>query len=254
MEFSKDFIRSRLLKIKDILERALIIASTNEQKNRIKEQLFVVKADLEKLDQDKLTDTDIAKYRFTKDEEEVFRQEVYKEVSFDILETIPQISPSPYINDKELILINSYLCFFEKEYLPLFSTRYLKVDFSHQAVLDSFYAKFRRIQLMANKFFELIENVESSENERYTAEMQKLKRKRYRELLFNIDGFFSELQSFLELILENPTSEGILTEPNFLIEFENEETKIVNNIEAIEAVKDMYKFVLEVKQFIGLSG
>ncbi|MEN2997692.1 MAG: hypothetical protein ABDH28_01430 [Brevinematia bacterium] len=244
-------IRKRIENIKKMLESALALTKDPRRIESIKASLMLVMKDLKKLSEGTFSVEDLKKYEFSKNLEELEKEE--RPTSYDILETIPQIPPSPYISDKDLININSYISFFEKEYLPLFTPKYLKVVFSVQHKLDYFFSEFRRVQMFLSKYVELTENIEKSENEGYIAEMQKLKRKRFRELLFNLDRFLEELQRFLEDILENPTSEGTLLEPHLIIEFEPDENKIINNIEAIEAIKDMYKFVTEFRNYIGIA-
>lgn len=248
----KETVKKRIENIKKMLESALTLAKDPKRIQSIKSSLIMVNRDLQKLEEGELSVEDLKKYEFSKNLEKTSEDKV--PVSYDILETIPQVSPSSYISDRDLININSYISFFEKEYLPLFTTKYLKVMFSYQHKLDYFFSEFRRIQMLLSKYVELIENIEKSENDVYISEMQKLRRKRFRELLFNIDKFLEELQEFLDSILENPTSDGILLEPHLLIEFDSDENKIINNIEAIEAVKDMYKFVMEFRNYIGLAG
>ncbi len=243
-------VRKRILNIKKMLESALAITKDPRRIQSIKSSLLLIMKDLKKIDEGSFSLEDLKKYEFSKNLDSL--DEEKNQISFEILETIPQVSPSPYLSDKDLININSYITFFEKEYLPLFTVKYLKVLFSYQHKLDYFFSEFRRVQMLLSKYVELIENIEKSENEMYISEMQKLKRKRFRELLFNIEKFLEELEEFLEAILENPTSEGVLLEPHFIIEFQ-EENKIINNIEAIEAIKDMYKFVTEFKNYIGIS-
>lgn len=244
-------VRKRIENIKKMLESALKLAKDPKRVESIKTSLIMITKDLKKIDNGEFSEEDLKKYSFSKEEP---KKEEEINLSFDILETIPNITPSSYVNDREIIHINSYLIFFEKEYLPLFSTKYLKVDFSHQHKLDYFFSEFRKQQMLFQKFVELIENIEKSDSDIYISEMQKLRRKRYRELLFNLDKFLEELEEFLESILENPLEGGILIEPHFLINFEDIPNKVINNIEAIEAVKDMYKFVLEFRNYIGISG
>lgn len=253
MNIDKERIRRKIEHIKKMLESALVLAREPRRVESIKASLIMVTKDLKKLDEGTFSEEDLRKYESSRrtDEEETKEE---KPVSYDILETISRVSPSPYISDTELIDINSYITFFEREYLPLFTTKYLKVTFSHQHKLDYFFSEFRRVQMLLSKYVELVENIEKSENDMYISEMQKLKRKRFRELLFNIDKFLEELQEFLDAILENPTSEGILLEPHFVIKFESDENKVIDNIEAIEAVKDMYKFVTEFRNYIGVAG
>ncbi|MGC8870420.1 MAG: hypothetical protein ACP5PT_04935, partial [Brevinematia bacterium] len=178
-------VRKRIENIKKMLESALKLAKEPKRIDSIKASLILIEKDLKKLDRGEFTEEDLKKYKFSKEQE----TEEKVEVSFDILETIPRISPSPYINDKELININSYMLFFEKEYLPLLSSKYLKVEFSQKHKLDYFFSEFRKQQMLLQKFIELVENIEKSDNDLYISEMQKLKRKRYRELLFNLDKF-----------------------------------------------------------------
>jgi hypothetical protein len=244
-------IKDRILNIKKMLESSLKIANSPERINNIKALLIIVNKDLEKLEKGEFTEEDAKKYELSRKEEKAEKKE--KEIiSFDILETIPKVSPSQYIKDEEIVAINSYFYYFEREYLPILSPKYLKVIYSYQSKLDRFYSEFRRIQMLLQKFNELIENIEMSENPSYISEMTKLRRKRFRELIFNIDKFLEELQEFVETILENPTPEGILLEPNLIIEIEDEENKVINNIEVIEAIKDLYRFILEVRNFLGI--
>lgn len=244
-------VRKRIENIKKMLESALTLTKDPKRIESIKASLIMVIKDLKKIEEGTFSEEDLKRYEFSR---AIFEERTEKpEFSYDILETIPQVVPSPYITDKELININSYISFFEKEYLPLFTPKYLKVLYSYQHKLDYFFSEFRKTQMLFTKYVELIENIEKSENDIYIAEMNKLKKKRFRELIFNLDKYFEELQEFLDSILENPTSEGILLEPHFLIEFE-EETKVINNIEAIEAIKDMYKFVIEFRNYLGAIG
>ncbi|MCX8028887.1 MAG: hypothetical protein N2712_02715 [Brevinematales bacterium] len=243
-------IRERINNIKKMLESALALAKDPRRQESIKASLVLVMKDLKKIDEGTFTEEDLKKYEFSTREDKIEQVEI----SFDILETIPKISPSPHISDKELVDVNSYMDFFEREYLPLFTTKYLKVIFSYQHKLDYFFSEFRRVQMLFSKYVELIENISRSDSDAYISEMQKLRRKRFRELLFNIDKFFEEIQEFLESILENPTSDGILLEPHFLIEFDSDQNKVINNIEAIDAIKDMYKFVIEFRNYIGVVG
>ncbi|MCX8095950.1 MAG: hypothetical protein N3D81_00435 [Spirochaetes bacterium] len=239
------------MNIKKMLESALALTKDPRRIESIKASLIMVSKDLKKIDEGTFTEEDMKRYEASKYKE---TEQEPIEYSFDILETIPKVSPSPYISDKELVDINSYFDFFEKEYLPLFTPKYLKVLFSYQHKLDYFFSEFRKIQMLFSKYVELIENISKSDNDMYISEMQRLRRKRFRELLFNVDKFFEELQEFLEAILEKPTSDGILLEPRFVIEFDTFQNKVINNIEAIEAIKDMYKFVTEVRNYIGLAG
>jgi hypothetical protein len=244
-------IKDRILNIKKMLESSLKIANSPERITNIKALLTIVNKDLEKLEKGEFTEEDAKRYELSRKEEKAEKKE--KEIiSFDILETIPKVSPSQYIKDEEIVAINSYFYYFEREYLPILSPKYLKVIYSYQSKLDRFYSEFRRIQMLLQKFNELIENIEMSENPSYISEMTKLRRKRFRELIFNIDKFLEELQEFVETILENPTQEGILLEPNLIIEIEDEENKVINNIEVIEAIKDLYRFILEVRNFLGI--
>ncbi|MFN4245118.1 MAG: hypothetical protein ACK4F9_03085 [Brevinematia bacterium] len=251
MEIDIEKVRKRILNIKKMLESVLTITKDPKRIESIKSSLLLVMKDLKKIDEGTFSLEDLKKYEFSRNLESLDQEE--KKISLEILETIPQVSPSSYVVDKDLININSYMSFFEKEYLPLFTPKYLKILFSYQHKLDYFFSEFRRVQMLMSKYVELIENIEKSENEVYISEMQKLRRKRFRELVFNIDRFLKELREFLEMILENPTSEGILLEPHFLIQFQ-EESKVVNNVEAIEAVKDMYNFVIEFENYLGISG
>jgi biopolymer transport protein ExbB/TolQ len=245
-------IKNRVLNIKKMLESSLKIANSPDRIKNIKALLLIVNKDLEKIEKGEFTEEDEKKYEFSKVDEKKGEVNEERVVSLDILETIPKVSPSPYVRDEEIIDVNSYLAFFEREYLPILSTKYLKVIYSYQSKLDYFYSEFRRIQMLLQKFNELIENIETSESSSYISEMTKLRRKRFRELIFNMDKFFEELEEFVERILENPTPEGILLEPNLIIEIEEDENKVINHIEVIEAVKDLYRFILEVRNFLGV--
>lgn len=254
-------IRKKLEQIKHQLELIYKTSTDPNRRNRIEEELKKVIQDLKKLQEGTLKEEDLYKYEFyRKGDLELEEYEGKTIDDFPILRNIPLRPLSSrkdikdWIKDDEAQYLYSFIKFFEEQYLPLFTPKILSLEYSHAMKLDQFYYEFTKLEIDLRKYVEMLENIYSTDNENYVREMTKLKRKRYIELVTKAGQFFHNLQEFLEEILElYRKGEGVIMEPNKVIQLSKEEEHLTaNGLTVVAFLEDMLEFTKEIIEFLNL--
>ncbi len=233
----------------------LILNSSRDpaQRKRVMEQLKQVTMDLKKLKSGLFTDKDLARYNISWDSIRAKTQPEDEQFEFLILKNIPVKSPKNTVYDPELNELFSYLKYFEKEYLPVLSEHRIKLDYSHTSKIDEFYSLYNDLDRFLTKYIRLVEDVQTTDNDRLREELQRIQRKEYRGLLVKTATFFKRLNAFLEEILKaHSEGKAVVLNPDDVIEFEEGTGGLLEGFKIIDALRDLRQFTLEMLHYLNL--
>ena len=174
---------------------------------------------------------------------------------FSILSMIKVLKFSEFSRDKEMVAIISYADFFEKNYLPILSEYYIKLDYNSSLKRDTFYSRYMEIKKLLKEYNYEIEVHTRTEYDSIASYKDKSNvykiRQRY---LLSLDAYFKNLKSFTETLIGNYMSGGsIIMNPLdkiSLSEFEND--RRLDGYTVIDALSEMYTFYNEFTRFLGM--
>ncbi len=174
---------------------------------------------------------------------------------YRILKNIPVRQYRNDHGDREMDTIISYMDFFEKNYLPILSEYYIKLDFNNSMKRDSYYIKFMDIKKILKEYnYEL----DILHNEEYnTIAIHRDKSIVYKirhQYMLELDSFFKDLRNFLRYILNEYKGGGnVIMNPDNRIDLnEFEEYRALNGYRVVEALEEIKEFTEEIIRFLSI--
>jgi len=174
---------------------------------------------------------------------------------FSILSMIKVQKFSEVSRDKEMDAVISYADFFEKNYLPILSEYYIKLDFNNSLKRDTYYPRYMEIKKLLKEYS--YENEVHTRKEYDSIASYKDKSNVYKirqRYLLSLDAYFKDLRTFTETLISNYMSGGsIIMNPHDRIglsEFEND--RRLDGYTLIDALSEMYTFFDEFNRFLGI--
>ncbi len=174
---------------------------------------------------------------------------------FSILSIIKVRKFSELSRDKEIDAVISYADFFEKNYLPILSEYYIKLDYNNSLKRDTFYPRYMELKKLLKEYSYEIEVHTRTEYDSIASYKDKsnVYKIRHRYLL-SLDAYFKDLKAFSETLIGNYMSGGsIIMNPLdriSLSEFEND--RRLDGYTVIDALSEMYSFYDEFTRFLGM--
>jgi len=178
-----------------------------------------------------------------------------EETGFSLLSLIGVSRYRDDSKDREIDAVVSFSDFFEKNYLPILSDYYIKLDFSHSIKRDTFYPKYMEIKKLLKEYdYELdILNREEYNSIAHVRGKSVLNKIRQRFLMLN-DRFFKELKGFLEDIVDDFRNGGnVILNPTDKINLsEYESNRRLEGYSVIGTLTEMCSFAQEMVGFLSL--
>lgn len=157
--------------------------------------------------------------------------------------------------DNEMNAVIAYADFFERNYLPILSEYYLKLDYNNSLRRDTFYPRYMEIKKVLKEYAYEVE-VRSSEQYDSIASFKDksaVHKIRYRYLL-SLNSYLKNLREFLRVLVEDSGSDGtMLLNPDSVIAMsEFEYDRRLDGRTMLEGLKEMLSFAEELIQFLGM--
>jgi hypothetical protein len=182
-------------------------------------------------------------------------QELPPEEQFTILNFIKISRHSDIVKDIEMDAVTSYTDFFERNYLPILSEYYIKLDYSHSLKRDTFYPRFMEIKKLLKEYdYELeIQNREEYNTIALFKDKSIVHKMRQRYLL-TLDKYFKDLRNFVKLLIDDHRKGGniVLHPYQEIVMNEFEEDRRLDGYTVYEALEEMYVFFDEFIRFLGM--
>jgi hypothetical protein len=177
------------------------------------------------------------------------------EESYRILGRIRVINFVEGSRDTEIDAITSYVDYFEKNYLPVLSEYYIKLDYNHSMKRDTFYPRFMEIKKILKEYsYELeIQNREEFNTIALHKDKSIVYKLRQQYLLY-LDKYFKELKEFVEELLNDHSSGGsIVLNPLEIINMsEFEVDRKLDEYTVINAIVEMCMYFGEIIRFLAM--
>ena len=178
-----------------------------------------------------------------------------EERNFSILSMIKVRKFSEVSRDREMDAVISYTDFFEKNYLPILSEFYIKLDFNNSLKRDTYYPRYMEIKKLLKEYVYEAEVHSSREYDSIASFKDKSNvykiRQRY---LLSLDSYYKDLKSFTESLISNYMSGGSIIMNSLdkisLSEFEND--RRLDGYTVVDALSEMYTFCDEFTRFLGV--
>lgn len=177
------------------------------------------------------------------------------EGEYSILNTVPVTKYREESKDREMDAVISYMDFFERNYLPILSEYYIKLDFSHSTKMDIFYPLFIDIKKILDEYGYELEVQSRKEFTRIAvlrdrSIFNKIRQRYYVEL----NKFFKDLRDFLKVLIDDHMSGGniILNPYGRILLSEFEENRKLDNYYVKDALEEMYRFSEEFMRFLSI--
>jgi hypothetical protein len=175
--------------------------------------------------------------------------------AYSLLGYIPVSRHRDDSRDREIDAIVSYGVFFEKNYLPLLSDYYIKLNFSHSIKRDTFYPRHMEIKKALKEYnYELdILNREEFDSIAHYRDKSVIHKVRHRYLLL-LDRYFKDLRDFLDGVLDDLRTGGTIVlnpyEKVNLSEFED--NRRLDGLSVAEILEEMRAFSGEFTRFLSM--
>jgi len=182
-------------------------------------------------------------------------EEIEEAEGFSILSSIKVHKFRKESKDKEIDAVISYMEFFEKNYLPILSEYYIKLDFNHSMKRDTYYTRFMEMKKILKEYDYEVEIHSKKEYNAiaYYKDKSIVFKIRQRYLLA-LDKYFKDLQSFVKALMDDHITGGAMVSNPLdcigLSEFE--EDRRLDGYTVIDALVETYTFSVEFTRFLGI--
>ncbi len=244
-------------KVQDVIEKKMIIlkqlegvyrtSSSKQQRKRVLREIEALRHSIDDLENIRSLQQ---RYGLVRDEAERGEEDVFTLLNDIVVKKFRDES-----RDTEMDAVVSYVEFFEKNYLPILSEYYIKLDYNHSMKRDSFYPRYMEIK---KAFKEYGYEVEVQSKEEYDSiALYKDKsiifkmRQRY---LMALDRYFKDLDSFMIELMDDHASGGsiILNPLDFVNMSEFEVDRKLDGYTVIDAFIEMHTFCEELIRFLAI--
>jgi hypothetical protein len=243
---ARDELESKMHVLKQ-LEGVLKTSSDPEQKKRVARDIKEIKQSIANL-QNILSVQ--KKYGLV--------DEVYETEGEEIFKVLNRISVSKFqrgSRDTEMDSIISYVDFFEKNYLPVLSEYYMKLDYNHSMKRDTFYPRYMEMKKIMNEYIYEVEVQSREEYNKIAVYKDKsIIYKLRQQYLMSLDRYYKDLRAFFEDLLEDHSSGGsVVMNPLDLINMsEFEVDRKLDGYTVINSIVEIHSFCKEIIQFLAI--
>jgi hypothetical protein len=190
------------------------------------------------------------KYGLTQVQLELEGDEAFKLLS--------RIMVAKFINDSrdaEMDALVSYVDYYEKNYLPVLSEYYIKLDYNNSMKRDVFYPRYMEMKKMLNEY---MYEVEVQVREEFTSiavhKDKSLVYKLRQQYLMGLDKYFKDLRLFLDELMADHASGGssVLNPLDFVSMSEFEIDRKMDGYTVINALIEIQTFCDEIIRFLAI--
>ena len=190
------------------------------------------------------------KYGLTQEQQELEGDEAFKLLS--------RIMVAKFISDSrdaEMDALVSYVDYYEKNYLPVLSEYYVKLDYNNSMKRDVFYPRFMEMKKMLNEY---MYEVEVQVREEFTSiavhKDKSLVYKLRQQYLMGLDKYFRDLRSFLDELMADHATGGssVLNPLDFVSMSEFEVDRKMDGYTVINALMEIQTFSDEIIRFLAI--
>jgi hypothetical protein len=239
-------LESKMLILKQ-LEGVYKTSTDLDQRRRVAKQIRNVKRSISNL-QSILSLQH--KYGLFQDQQEAEGEDAFK--------LLNRITVTKFVNDSrdtEMDAIVSYVDFYEKNYLPVLSEYYIKLDYNNSMKRDIFYPRYMELKKILNEY---MYEVEVQIGEEYTKiavyKDKSLVYKLRQQYLMGLDRYYRDLRSFIDEILDDYSSGGssVLNPLEFVSMSEFEVDRKLDGYTVINALMEVRTFSDEIIRFLAI--
>jgi hypothetical protein len=171
---------------------------------------------------------------------------------------LSRIMVAKFINnsrDSEMDALVSYVDYYEKNYLPVLSEYYVKLDYNNSMKRDVFYPRYMEMKKMLNEY---MYEVEVQVREEFTSiavhKDKSLIYKLRQQYLMALDRYFRDLRAFLDELLTDHASGGssVLNPLDFVSMSEFEVDRKMDGYTVINALMEIQTFSDEIIRFLAI--
>jgi hypothetical protein len=239
-------LSNKLLILKQ-LEGVLKTSKDPEQRRRVAKEIKEIKRTISNLQSIISVQK---KYGFT--------DTAYEEEGEEIFKTLNRIPVEKFFRDSrdsEMDALISYAEFFEKNYLPVLSEYYVKLDYNHALKRDTFYPRYMELKKILKEY--VYEMEVQSREEFNTIAVYKDKSVVYKmrqQYFLALDRYFREMKAFLDKIIDDHASGGgIVLSPLDIINMsEFEVDRKLDGYTVINGIMEISKFCDEILRFLAI--
>jgi hypothetical protein len=176
----------------------------------------------------------------------------------DSFTMLSHIMVAKFINDSrdtEMDALVSYVDYYEKNYLPVLSEYYIKLDYNNSMKRDVFYPRFMELKKMLNEY---MYEVEVQIREEFTSiavhKDKSLVYKLRQQYLLGLDRYYRDLRAFLDELLGDHASGGssVLNPLDFVSMSEFEVDRKMDGYTVINALIEIQTFSGEIVRFLAI--
>jgi hypothetical protein len=171
---------------------------------------------------------------------------------FETLKAVEIQHFSPYKDDREINEAASLIVYFEERLWGAISDQHTKLDFSNASERDTLYRKLDQCVRSFKIFRQTLDDLEKTKSGEYVSQLNLMRAKQARVLLFDIHDFFKSVNKFLtNLISETEYGGAMILNPNeTMVYADYEKYATFQGMTVLAALKYMKQFVGEALQVI----
>jgi len=178
--------------------------------------------------------------------------------SDEAFKLLSRIMVAKFINDSrdtEMDALVSYVDFYEKNYLPVLSEYYVKLDYNNSMKRDVFYPRYMEMKRMLNEY---MYEVEVQIREEFTSiavyKDKSMVYKLRQQYLMGLDKYYRDLRAFLDELLNDHTSGGstVLNPLDFVSMSEFEIDRKMDGYTVINALLEIQTYSDEIIRFLAI--
>jgi len=176
----------------------------------------------------------------------------------EIFKTLNRIPVEKFLKgsrDSEMQALISYVEFYEKNYLPVLSEYYMKLDYNHSMKRDTFYPRYMELKkIMKEYVYEVEVQIGEEYNSIAVYKDKSIVYKLRQQYLMLLDKYYKELKVFLEELLEDHSSGGsiVLNPLDFINMSEFEVDRKLDGYTVINGILEICSFCDEIIQFLAI--
>jgi hypothetical protein len=239
-------LESKMLILKQ-LEGVYKTSTDLDQRKRVAKEIRIVKRTISNL-QSILSLQQ--KYGLSQDQQEEEGEDAFK--------LLNRITVTKFVNesrDTEMDAIVSYVDFYEKNYLPVLSEYYIKLDYNNSMKRDIFYPRYMELKKILNEYMYEVEVQIREEFTKIAVYKDKsLVYKLRQQYLMGLDRYSRDLRSFIVGILDDYSSGGssVLNPLEFVSMSEFEVDRKLDGYTVINALIEVRTFSDEIIRFLAI--
>ncbi|MCX7678741.1 MAG: hypothetical protein N2316_05930 [Spirochaetes bacterium] len=171
---------------------------------------------------------------------------------FETLRDVEIQNFSPYRDDREINEAASLLVYFQERIWGAISDQHTKLDYSNANERDALYRKLDQCNRSFKIYLQTIEDIEKAKSGEYLSQLNIIRSKQARILLFDIHDFFKSVSKFLTNVISETEYGGsmILNPQELMVYAEYEKYATFQGKTVLFALKYMKQFVSEALQVI----